>query len=115
MVSIEQNSISSMVQLFGLDRGPFRDLRRPLLRATGFCRRLLLIRLDPSDLLDCRADPVEPAADIRQIDQCKQQTRNPENMHMREKRQQSQNRDNLELKLMATMCNSFRKSVQSQK
>src|SRR6478672_4360480 len=104
-----------MDSLCGFDRGTLRRRQTPLLGAVRFGRCLAIGRLNSSDFLDCRADPAEPAAEIRQIDQGKQQARDPENMHMREKRNQAQNRDDLELKLVSPMRNSLRQGVQSEK
>src|SRR5947209_1293126 len=50
----------------------------------------------------CR-NPAERCAEIGQIDQRKQQARYPENVHMREQRNKTQDGDDLELQLLGSM------------
>ena len=54
----------------------------------------------------------QPTAKVGEFDQGEQQARDPENVHVGEKRDEAQNRDNLELQFMRLVRNALGQRVQ---
>src|SRR5262245_14428384 len=69
----------------------------------GCLLKSLFARLYASDLLGGCRNPGEWRAKIGQIDQRKQQTRYPKNVHMCEQRNETQDSDNIELQLVGSI------------
>src|SRR5262249_51533441 len=69
-------------------------------------------RLYASDFLCGCRNPAERCAEIGQVDQRKQQTRDPKNVHMREQRNKTQDSDNLELQLVGSMRHALWQRMQ---
>src|SRR5262245_6480354 len=80
------------------------------------CSRCLLqsvfARLYASDFLSRCRDTPQWRAKIRQVDQRKQQTRYPKNVHMCEERNETQDSDKLELQLVGLMRHALGQGMQ---
>jgi hypothetical protein len=68
-----------------------------------------------SKILERFCHPPKRPSEIRKVDERQNQARNPEDMIVREKRQQTQNCHDLELEFLALVSHTFRQRVQSQK
>ena len=81
-------------------------------------RRLLLLRslarLEPGKPFRRSGDTIERAAEIREIDECQQQTRDPEDVHVGEEGKQAQHGDDLELQLVPAMGHALGQGVDAQ-
>src|SRR5579863_5156562 len=78
-------------------------LHRAVAGAVGF-----LIRSDACDFCYRLRYLAQGGAKVRKFDQRKYQAYDPEDMHVREERDQAQNSDDLELKLLALVRYSLR-------
>src|SRR6478609_11995445 len=67
-------------------------------------------RLYPGYFLDRSRDAADRAAEIGQVDEGKQQARDPEDVHVREEREQAQDGYDLELHLVGFVCDPLRQS-----
>src|SRR5262249_21111832 len=70
-------------------------------------------RLEPSEFFGRPGDSPERGAKIRQVDQRQQQSGDPEDMHMREERDQPQDGDDLELYFLAFVSHVLGQRMQS--
>jgi len=71
-------------------------------------------RLYTGNSFDGACDAAEEATEIRNVDEGQQQARHPENMHVREERYQAEDRNNLELDLVAFVRDALGQCVQAQ-
>src|SRR5207248_2169541 len=97
------------------------NIRALLLRKTRrkWSRRLVLslgtgIRFGVCDLLDRSCDAAQRCAEIGDIDHGKQQSCYPEQVDVREERQQAQNGHDLELQFLRLVRHALREAMQSQ-
>ena len=73
-----------------------------------------VLRADARQLLEGTRHPAERGPEIRKIDESQQQSRNPEDVHVREEGQQTEHCDDLELQLMALVGHALRQRMQAQ-
>ena len=69
---------------------------------------------DAGELLERPGHPAERGAEIGQVDHREQQARDPEEMDMREERQEAQHRDDFHLKLLGLVRHALGQAVQPQ-
>ena len=98
--------------LLKLHSSSFSGLLDASRHSSGSQFRRAAARLYAGDFFSGFGDASERAAKIRQVDQRKQQTGYPENMHMREKRDKAQYGDNLKLYFLRLMRHPLGQSVQ---
>src|SRR5262245_1038030 len=68
-----------------------------------------------SHFLGRSGDPAERVAEIRKVDQCKQQAGYPEDVHVRKESNEAQDRDNFKLNLVRLVRHSLGQSMQAKK
>jgi hypothetical protein len=73
-----------------------------------------LARRDAGDLLKGSRDPAERPPEVRNVDQCKQQARHPEDVHVGEEGEQAQYGDDLELQFVGLVRHALGQGVQPQ-
>src|SRR5580704_1736276 len=114
MVSNEQKRSSSMVQLLS------SDLRRHGRGVVICCDRVRLYsgrafaQLDAGEFLDRPRDSPQRRAKIGKFNEREYQADHPENMHMREQRDQAQDGDDLELQLLRPMRHPLGQRVEAE-
>src|SRR6266850_6102792 len=111
---MEQRVSSSMAVHLLLRRARFRlFLRRGGWRAACLASDNIVWRIT-SDLLDRTCDAAQWRAEVRKVDHRKQQSCDPEQVHMGEQRQEPQHSDDLELQLLRFVSHPLGQRVQFQ-
>ena len=71
-------------------------------------------RLHAGDLFGRSRDPAEGVAEIGHVDHRKQQTRDPEDVHVREERNEAEHGNDFELHLVGLVRDVFGQGVQAE-
>lgn len=110
-----------MVELLFAGHDSCRFSRRQCLAADRFLRPTKIWHVvracawfHTSHLLNRSRDAAKETAKIRDVDECQQQTGDPEDVHVREEREQAEDGNDLELDLMPLVRHALRQRVQAQ-